>query len=467
MRATFKLLNAYFWKTIYGPILAFIFPILLLSILGNIMRIQYVLPGIIAMITLFIAVQAMPLGLMEVKNSTLFKYIGSTPVNPKRFISSTIIFYVFIDMLSVILLLIMGSFIFWNQIIPPQHSQGLYSGLATPYGFFSFIIANIIHIILSLAIGTTIAVFSKTPQQALTIALIVIIPSMFLSGMVLSVDIIAQSRAMQWVSRFVPFRYTTGNIVVSMTLQNQIGDLMDMLSLENKKLIFNIVGVEMAPNQIRWLNPSHNDGLILLRDGHHFVNISEMPALIKLPKNIQTEINSTILFKGKSYSATTYAAEYFNKLAKYSTYDITSSFDNLKDSLPSKRTWFQSADSTLFNEVFVKTKHLTSADNNMFMWTQSFGVRKIPDIEIIKNFIHKFFQGETTQKETGEQNPTRFIYIWSQFIKKGNFSFLDLFMKQNVVLYTIVERIMNTLVPIALTISFTNLSIKNFRWISR
>ncbi len=455
MRATFKLLNSYFWKTLYGPILAFIFPSFLLAILGNIMRIEYVFPGIVAMTTLFIAIQSMPLGLMEVKNSTLFKYIGSTPVNPKRFILSTLLFYVFIIFIAIGLLMVMGAFIFYKKVMLTNTHEGLYSGLATSVGFFSFIIANALHVILSLAVGITIATLSKTPQQALTISLIVIIPSMFLSGMVLSVDIIAQSSAMQWISRLVPFRYTTGNIVVSMTMENQIGNLMDVLSLDNKRLIFNIVGIETSPGSVRWLKGQQTDGLILATNGHSLIKAADLPLTLITPT--KETIN------GNTYQVSHYNPEDFNKVKQFNVEDIVYSYNSWIIG-PNKKgtfdTWFNSGDSTLFKKIFIEDGGATSADNNMFLWTQAFGVRKIPDMNKIRDFIQTFFIGES-------KDPTRFIYIWNNFIQKNNYNFLNLFMKQNVVLYSLAERILNTLLPLTITTGLILISNKNFQWSAR
>ncbi|MCP4336802.1 MAG: ABC transporter permease [Mycoplasma sp.] len=432
MFATLKLLNQYFWKTIYGPILAFIFPSLLLAILGNIMRIEYVLPGIVAMTTLFIAVQIMPLGLMEMKNSTLFKYIGSTLANPRKFIMVTIYFYVIINFLALASLMIFGAFLFYDKTILPNRHEGLYSGLSTFMGFFSFITSNSLHIILSLSIGIMIGIISKTPQQAFTISLIIIIPSLFLSGMVLSVDIIAQSKVMQWFSRFIPFRYTTGNIVVAMTPETQIGNLMDTISLDNKRLIFNITGFQTQTGSIKWLSIDHQKGLILSKNGKEF-SFAKFSNLIK---------------------------DKPNEVEWYNINSIVSFFPKMK--IADKNEWFQSGDSTLFKEIFINHE-LPSADNNMFAWNKSFGVRKTPELESIKYFIKKYFRGD----EKDSNNVTRFVFIYDKFIKEGKFSFLNIFIKQNIILYTLIERILNTLIPIIVIAVIYKVSIKKFNWLSR
>lgn len=89
--------------------------------------------------------------------------------------------------------------IFHNQVLPANGFKfGILGGIFYTFrGIGSFLFAIILHLILVITIGLAIATFSKTPQQALTIAITIVFPSMFLSGMILSVDIIAHSEAMQ------------------------------------------------------------------------------------------------------------------------------------------------------------------------------------------------------------------------------------------------------------------------------
>ncbi|MCP4336799.1 MAG: ABC transporter permease [Mycoplasma sp.] len=439
MSATLKLLNAYFWKTAYGPILAFIFPTLLLGILGNVMRIEYVLPGIIGITTLFIAVQSMPLGLMEMKNSTLFKYIGSSPIDSRKFTSATILYYIFINFIAIVLLIFTGSIIFYNKVFI---SNGLYSGIFSLFGMFSFICANLLHIFLALAVGILIATLSKTPQQALTIALIIIIPSMFLSGMVITVDIIAQSKSMQWISRLIPFRYTTGNIIVASTPSSQIGSLMTMLSLENKKLIFNIIGEVTSKNHIKLFDPTKQVGLIITQDGSSFWQTSDITLS-------RIGLTNEYILKPKDGSFA------------INVYDMKRFFYENQDLWgKAKGIWFQSGDSTLFKTIFLKDNALVGSDNNIFNWMGAFGVRKIPEVDAIKSFMKTFFKGESN-------DPNRFIYIWEHFIQKGDFSFLELFMKQNVVLYTLAERVLNLCIPVISSLILIWWSMKKFAWSAR
>lgn len=411
MIATFKLLNSYFWKTIYGPVITFALPILLLAILGNIMRIQYVYPGIIAMSLMFIGILALPLSMMELKQSSLFKYIGSSPVNPLKFSLVAIGYYIFIAILAACVILV-GTMVFFHNDVFPQEGfrSGILGGIfGTIRGAGSFYFATALHLVMVIAFGLVIATFAKTPQQALTFAIVVILPSMFLSGMILSVDIIAKSQVMQWISRFIPFRYTTGNIVVASTPINQIGDTLSLLSTKEKAIIFN--------------------------------NVSDSGVVTAMVTNQKSQlIGQTIEIR-----------------------NVKDLFDYVSENDGDYATTL-AKDKMLFELIFVHNTYdaLRGSDNNMFDWIQPWGVRRIPEVEQIKSFIEQYFMGEDGKGG----DASRFGEIWAQ-IKAKDYTWLSLFLNQNNVLYTVADRVLNTAVPVALSGVSLLYVAKNFKWSSR
>ncbi len=159
MFATFKLINAYFWKTFYGPIISFIFPIILLSILGNIVKIEYVYPGIIAMTILFMGILSLPLAIMELKQSSLFKYIGSSPVSSFKFAFVVIGFYVLVSIISSFIIILCTLGIFYNDVVPNgEFKQGILGGIFSWPGAMSFYTGSIIHLIFVISFGILLVV---------------------------------------------------------------------------------------------------------------------------------------------------------------------------------------------------------------------------------------------------------------------------------------------------------------------
>jgi len=408
MRATLKLLNSYFWKTFYGPILAFVFPVILLGILGNIFRIEYVYPGIIAMSFLFIGLLSLPLAIMELKQSSLFKYIGSSPVNPIKFSITVILFYVFIAIITAFIILIATIGLFFKQVFPDSgFRHGILGGIFMTFkGAASFYISTFVHLIFVIVFGLLISTLSKTPQQALTTGLIILIPSMFLSGMILSVDIIGQSPILNWISRLIPFRYTTGNIVISSTPPDQIGDMFQTLPIDQKVLIFKKENV----------NP---DGSVTLQSiaQNKEITVRTMEDL----KHAQIELG------------------------------------NIENALKDKHLYDLTFGIALKNDA-------NYSDNNIFMWLHPWSVRRIPQVDSIQEFIKDYFSsfhGSGNSTDWSKLEP-----IANQ-ISKGQFGWLDIFMKQTNVLYTKADRVLNLMLPLTLSAGMLWYISKNFNWSAR
>ena len=409
MRSTFKLINSYFWKTFYGPILSFIFPIILLGILGNIFKVEYVYPGIIAMSFLFIGLLSLPLTIMELKQSSLFKYIGSSPVNPLKFTLVVIGFYVFVAFISTIIILISTMSIFYYAVFTQSgYRNGILGGITSGSGSFSFLLSILVHLIFVITVGLLISTISKTPQQSLTIGLIILIPSIFLSGMILSVDIIAQSPALNWISRLIPFRYSTGNIIISSTPKNQIGDMFQVLTYDQKILIFN----EKQVNA---------DGTITIND------FDKGQLLIKSMKDLE---NARIMLGRNLY----------NSIHDAQLFDLT--FGRALDS------------------------HAASSDNNIFNWIHSWSVRRVPEVDSIKGFIMEYFGSFKSTSGSGDSDWSKLQPIADQ-ISQGKFGWLEIFMKQTNVLYAKGDRVLNLLLPITLTIGSIWYIGTHFQWSAR
>lgn len=115
------------------------FPILMLAILGSILRVEYVYPGIIAMSTMFIGILSMPLMLSEIKQSSLFKYIGTTSVTPLKLILNTVSYFFVVALLSTMLIFVFTTLIFYKKVFPTARENGIFSGLATATGALSFL----------------------------------------------------------------------------------------------------------------------------------------------------------------------------------------------------------------------------------------------------------------------------------------------------------------------------------------
>lgn len=393
------------------------FPLLMLAILGNILRIEYVYPGIIALSTMFVGILSMPLLMSELKQSSLFKYIGTTPTTPLKFISTVLIYFLVVAVFSTTFILLMTMAIFSKKVFPHHHySEGIFSGLGTISGSLSFIFSWLLHFAFSMAIGIFMFSVMNSGQHMAVVAFAIAIPSMFLSGMILSVDIIAKSEVMQWLSRFDPFRYTTGNLIVSATPRDQMGDLFQALSAGDKRKIFNFWSKFKDINGSEFvLNPDSNFSSIVIQKS----DLNSSTGLL----TVHTISNATQLkdFMNMSLTITGNPA----------------ATDALKKQVVN--------DLTLYKLLFESKEQIVSSSNNVFDFN-SWGVRRLPDVDVLKDFVITFLKGE--HGDGGDQK--RFTDMWDA-IKLGQFDWLDLFFKQNATLYNVGDKIANLLAPVAMT----------------
>lgn len=408
MISTFKLINSYFWKTIYGPIIAFIFPILLLLVIGNIFTIQYIYPGIIAMSMLFICTLLLPISIMELKQSSIFKYIGSSPINPFKFTFVIIGFYVLISLISSFIVLATTFWDFRYEVYPSKgFAYGILGGIISFPGIFYFLLSLIIHLLFVIIVGLLISTISKTAQQALTISLIILIPSIFLSGMIVSVDIIAESSFLNWMSRMNPFRYSTGNMVIASTPKDQIGDMFQTLTYEQKEIIF----AEKTLSA---------DGQITFEYGGEKFKINSMEDLQSFQDKFGADQMKTF--------------RYINDIPLYE----------------------------LTFEKALKTKSMYS-DNNIFNLKNAWSVRRVPVVPVIKQFITDYFLKITS----GTENIGRALEPISKQILEQKFGWLEVFLRQTNILYLPIERALNLLIPLTFSIYSVFYIWNNFKWSTR
>ena len=454
MRATFKLINSYFWKTMYGPILSFIFPIMLLGILGNIMHIEYVYPGIISLNILFIGALALPLAFTEFKGSSFFKYIGASPIKPLKFSLVIVFYYIFISTLSAAIVLVTTVGLFNDEVFPGENAKfknGILGGLTTTSGFFSFILALLLHLLIVIFSGIAIATFSKTPQQALTLAIIIIIPTMFLSGMVITVDIIAQSKTMQMISRFIPFRYSTGNLVISTTPINQLGDIFSKLSISEKQVIFGNEGVvtELGKNygsvQVK-VNVNSEDLTKILEDAKGNTKWASLN-------------EETGTWTGKYLRSSKDLHNFITDIQKKDTKKVLNAQIIFKESLSR-----EGGDFLLFERILLSPNALNYSDNNIFTFDEAWSVRKLLGTTAIKEFVQDYFRGG--QIKGAPIDVSRYQVIASK-IANGDLRFVDMFTKQSLQLYTVPERSLNVFIPLVITGILGFYITKKFTWTSR
>lgn len=215
--AVYRLFNRYYIKSFFGPFYSFVFPVLIYSILGTLMNAKLLFPGMIAMTALSTGLQSMPGAIIDLKKSVLLKRIGASPVKPSTFTLAIVTYYMMIISLSILWLMMWAMIMFKDESV--------FDPLKTIIGAFGFLYGNLMNIAVSIGIGFALAAVGKSSLQVQTIGMLIYFPATFLSGHFVSVDLIAKSEVMNWISRFIPFRYTTMTIVESWNGTSEFRDI--------------------------------------------------------------------------------------------------------------------------------------------------------------------------------------------------------------------------------------------------
>lgn len=425
MNSTFRFINVYFWKSIYAPFMAFILPAVLLVVLGKIFRVEYAFPGIISLSVLLITILIIPLTLSDLKKTSTLKFFGTSPVGKLRFSIVVFLYFVAITAISISILFMVLLAAFSNEVFVPEdnnsfwivsdanpgahspaitldslvyYNRSILSWMLTPTGFWMFLFSVCEQAILGIAIGLLIVTIAKTPQLALTISIGIILPTMFLSGMIISVDIIATSPALKWISRFIPFTYTTGNVVEAMTPVSHI----NVYISGNFDSTASTVPGEQYSGAIKALirrtSATGEGGTII--DGTRVVNTAG------------TNNTKLIQMIGEQYNM------------------------------------------------------MKTSSKNIFDFSTDYVVRKVPEPDKIRDFIETFLQPDFAGQYKNSQvsDLGKFMELWNDFIKKGDYDFLNLFFNQNNILYTGVEKALNIFIPVVLSAGAFWYSVKHFKW---
>lgn len=224
IKALIKMINLHFWKSIFGPFFAFVFPIIFVGILGSLLGYYAMFGGMLLIASTAVSLTAMPQAVFEFKKSTLLKRIGVTPIKPWMFILMTGLFYVVVMILGTIFTLIMGIAIF---------SGNLYEGKEISKGVVSYTLSDmlahvqwggliyglLLNILVGTSIGLLIVSLTKSTLAIQGIGIPILILSQFLAGQVLPLNMIHGSSAtaspMWWLGYISPFKSTTALVLQS------------------------------------------------------------------------------------------------------------------------------------------------------------------------------------------------------------------------------------------------------------
>ncbi|WP_338971441.1 ABC transporter ATP-binding protein/permease [Spiroplasma endosymbiont of Panorpa germanica] len=211
-----KLILKYYYKGIAVPFFLLAFPIILMFLEGFAFKEIYgglnpqATAKIIKQLTvsvgtvciIIVGISVLPQTLIEFRNSGLMKRIGSTNTRAINFIISTIGICVIFMILTFLWTLLWSGIMFgwefgWKEIIAPKQ-------IGESIGYLALIILT------STTFGLMIASLfkSSSPTAYITISNIIFIPTAFLSGSFIPIDLIEKSTILNGFSYLNVFKYT-------------------------------------------------------------------------------------------------------------------------------------------------------------------------------------------------------------------------------------------------------------------
>lgn len=150
----------------------------------------FFLPGVVGVLIMQVALILTGISVVREREKRTLEQLLVTPLSKTTFVLGKLAPYIIIALLDFYFILGAG----WYLFDLPQPSSHLYL----------FILA-VIFVAVMIALGFLISLIAKTQQQAMFIAIFIIIPSMLLSGLIFPIEAIPE--IVRWVSYVIPFSY--------------------------------------------------------------------------------------------------------------------------------------------------------------------------------------------------------------------------------------------------------------------
>jgi len=152
---------------------------------------DYMVPGIVGLLLSIITLILTSLAIVKEREIGTLEQIIVTPIKPTQLILGKLIPFAILGFMAVIIVLISMTFIF---DLPPRGSISLL--------FFS----TFLYLLSSLGLGIFVSTISKTQQQAMMLAIfVVLLPMVFLSGFAFPIE--NMPNIIQGITYIIPLRY--------------------------------------------------------------------------------------------------------------------------------------------------------------------------------------------------------------------------------------------------------------------
>ncbi|MCW8855303.1 MAG: ABC transporter permease [Gammaproteobacteria bacterium] len=187
----------------------------------------YFLPGIIGVLVMQVALILTGITIVREREKHTLEQLLVTPVSKTIFVTGKLVPYVIIALIDFYFILGVG----WAVFDLPQPSSHLL-----------LLLLAVVYVVAMISLGLLISLVSQTQQQAMFIAIFVIIPSILLSGLIFPLEAIPES--VRYVSYLIPFTYFVEIIRGLLIKQTLLVDLLnDYVALFCFALAFVVISI--------------------------------------------------------------------------------------------------------------------------------------------------------------------------------------------------------------------------------
>lgn len=189
MYTTLKIINKYFWKSLFGPGLIFLFGPLYLFIITStwslfgMIKSTAIIPSSMAMVITFLGMFCIPLTINTLRTSMVMKRLGSSKISPLTFLVCLIIYYWFFAIVCYVWMLGWGFLFYIDRI---DEYLVIFNYMHPGDVLYSLCI----NYFLATTIGLIILVFTKRNYVIAVINCVVIIFSFALAGFAVPIPLI-------------------------------------------------------------------------------------------------------------------------------------------------------------------------------------------------------------------------------------------------------------------------------------
>jgi len=152
----------------------------------------FFLPGVIGVLIMQIALILTGISVVREREKNTLEQLLVTPMSKSTFVLGKIIPYIVIAMLDFYLILGVGWYFF---------------NLPFPDSQVALFVLAFVYVAVMIALGFLISLISQTQQQAMFIAIFIIVPSILLSGFIFPIEAIPEY--LRPISYLIPFTYFT------------------------------------------------------------------------------------------------------------------------------------------------------------------------------------------------------------------------------------------------------------------